>query len=410
MPIKITNSNGRVKINGYVQGNLYYPKTDLYIGDYGDTVTIYRGKEVICAGKYTDFVNASDAAFTDLPTCLAYLLPLLEPSSAGGGGSAVSVSNFPAVQAITGNVGVSNFPAVQAVGVTNFPAVQPVNGSVGVSNLPTSYPLPNNQEAILAKIRDKRELMHEIQSTGLIEGKTAFLFQILGRRSNWADAATMHDLCEFLTTTAGQQTFIPVTTADQLDIVSTSANDTSAGTGTRTVEVTYLDASGNIQITTVTLNGTTAVPLTGIAATAILWMEAVTGGALEVSQGTISLRKVGAPTTIYEQIVAGGNKSMSGRFRVPTGYTAYLVAWDGFAINQTMDIRLRATVKTLDRTVSTRYVFQDNMFLATSSNSTRPMPFLKYPAGATIKISAQAGATGGTPRCDASFTVIIIQN
>lgn len=337
------------------------------------TISFYLAKDQkLASGRATEIEKQDGSVYDEQPeTAHQLILAEIAPSTTSGGGSSSSVS---------------------------------------VTNLPAAYALPTTQETILSKIRDKRELLHEIQSTGAIEGKTAYVWHILGRRNAFVDATTMHDVCEFLTATAGQQTFVPVTTADQLEIVSTSANDSIAGTGTRTVDVTYLNASENIQTTTVTLNGTTAVPLTGINASAILWMEAATGGVLEVSQGTINLRKVGAPTTIYEQIVAGGNKSMSARVKVPAGYTAYMITFDGFAINQSMDIRIRATVKTLTRALSTRYTFQDNMFLATNGNSTRQMPFLKFPPGASIKISAQAGATGGTPRCDASFTLILIQN
>jgi len=58
----------------------------------------------------------------------------------GGIGSSVNVTNFPAVQTVTGNVNV----AISSVSVSNFPAVQPVigninvdAGSVTVSNFPT---------------------------------------------------------------------------------------------------------------------------------------------------------------------------------------------------------------------------------------------------------------------------------
>jgi hypothetical protein len=78
---------------------------------------------------------------------------------------AVSVSNFPATQPVSGTVaatqsgawtvGVNNFPATQPVSgtiaVSNFPATQPVSGTVSIGNLPSvqsvsvsSLPLPYN--------------------------------------------------------------------------------------------------------------------------------------------------------------------------------------------------------------------------------------------------------------------------
>ena len=79
---------------------------------------------------------------------------------------AVSVSNLPSTQPVSGSVSVSNLPATQAVSiaalpalaagtevighvivdsgtvaVNNFPATQPVSGSVSVSNLPATQPV-----------------------------------------------------------------------------------------------------------------------------------------------------------------------------------------------------------------------------------------------------------------------------
>src|SRR5712692_2895326 len=52
----------------------------------------------------------------------------------------VQVTNFPAVQGVTGAVNVGNLPAVQnvvgTVAVANLPAVQSVSGTVAVGNLP----------------------------------------------------------------------------------------------------------------------------------------------------------------------------------------------------------------------------------------------------------------------------------
>ncbi len=59
----------------------------------------------------------------------------------------VTVGNFPTTQPVSGTVAVSNLPATQAVTVGNFPATQPVSGSVIVSgsvsvgNFPATQPV-----------------------------------------------------------------------------------------------------------------------------------------------------------------------------------------------------------------------------------------------------------------------------
>lgn len=53
--------------------------------------------------------------------------------------------------------------------------------------------------------------------------------------------------------------FTPLTTASTLTFVSNSVEDASAGTGARTLLLSYLDASRNPAVEVITLNGTTSV-------------------------------------------------------------------------------------------------------------------------------------------------------
>ena len=57
----------------------------------------------------------------------------------------------------------------------------------------------------------------------------------------------------------GSNAYPWMSAADQLEVLSSSANDTSAGTGARTVELQGLDSSWNLLTETVTMNGTSAV-------------------------------------------------------------------------------------------------------------------------------------------------------
>jgi hypothetical protein len=251
---------------------------------------------------------------------------------------------------------------------------------------------------------------YSIQSSNLLNDKTAYIFNILGNRTAFVDTSILHDICEFLTGAAGQQRFIPVTTSDALEIVSTSANDTLLGTGTRKVRITYINSLGDmVESPDISLNGTTAVA-TGITATAIQWMEATDGGSSEVSAGNITLRKTGTPTTIYEQITANGNKSLSSRFTIPVGYKGYLLSYDASAIVGTMDLRIRANTRTFNRENNSRYLFQERIFLSIGQNFSNDLTYLKFPAGTTIKVSAISGSTNAGTRCDVSFQILIVQN
>jgi hypothetical protein len=251
---------------------------------------------------------------------------------------------------------------------------------------------------------------YSIQSSNLLNDKTAYLFNILGNRAAFVDTVNLHDICEFLTGAAGQQRFTPVTTSDVLEVVSTSANDTLLGTGTRKVRIVYINSLGDmVESPEISLNGTTAVP-TGITATSIQWMEATDGGSLEVSAGNINLRKTGTPTTIYEQIAINGNKSLSARFTIPVGYTGYLLSYHAAAIVGTMDLRIRANTRTLNRENNSRYLFQERILLSIGQNFSNRLNYLKFLAGTTIKVSSISGSTNAATRCDVSLQILIVQN
>lgn len=92
--------------------------------------------------------------------------------------------------------------------------------------------------------------------------------------------------------------------AMQMELVSSSANDASAGTGARTVRVTYFDGSMDGPFTEdITLNGTTPVDTVATNIRFIEKMETLTVGSNGTNVGTISIRETdGSPT--YASIAA----------------------------------------------------------------------------------------------------------
>lgn len=169
----------------------------------------------------------------------------------------------------------------------------------------------------------------------------------------------------------------------------------------------YLDGSGTlVESAAINLNGTTPVAA-GFTATGIEWMEATDGGSSEISAGNIVLRVVSGAVEI-EQITAGGNKSLSGRAYVPTGFSGYIPFWSASAINNDQDVRLRAKVHTLDRTANTRYLFLDVMYVPNNTSNNANLPWIKFPAGANIKVSTISAGTGATIRCDVSFVLVLV--
>lgn len=115
-------------------------------------------------------------------------------------------------------------------------------------------------------------------------------------------------------------------------VVSTSANDTSAGTGAQKVTINYLDTSFVLHSETVTLNGLTAVNTVG---TNIAYIESMvvsqvgTGGG---NAGTIELFTTTAGGgSIWASIAISDNQTFWAHHYVPSGVTCYVLGITGGA-------------------------------------------------------------------------------
>lgn len=257
----------------------------------------------------------------------------------------------------------------------------------------------------MAYLRDKINLL-EIQQTGLYLNKTAKIYLINGRRKGFTSTNIPQDLYEYVGT---DSFFNTVTSANALEIVSSDANDTNtAGTGIRTVIVTYIDSSNNlVQSSPIALNGTTPVAA-GFTANEIISMESASSGSLRVAQGNIRLRIVAGPVEI-EQITAQTSKSKTGKFMVPTGYTGYLLHWNAQAINNDQDMLILAQRDSYTFALTTGYHVIDNSY--TASNGVSPemnLTFTKIPALSRVKLSTTSAGTASTVRASGSFTILII--
>lgn len=118
------------------------------------------------------------------------------------------------------------------------------------------------------------------------------------------------------------------TVASVLKISSSSANDTSDGTGARTVYIEGLDGDYNVVSDTVILNGQTEVNTTN----SYLFVNnfyVVTAGSGEENAGNINAGTgtvtAGVPAVLYDLIATGYNNRTTGHYCVPAGYTGFLV-------------------------------------------------------------------------------------
>ena len=256
-----------------------------------------------------------------------------------------------------------------------------------------------------------RPIEWEVHHAQTIDGKAAYLYHILGSRSlGWSSTSVLGDACNYLDTS--QALMNTPTTGQTLYLVSTSASDTAAGTGARTVLIVYLDANGVQQTTTATMNGTTPVSL-GTGFSFIQWMEVASLGSSEVTVGNITVSSTNGAATVattFDKVDAGSNRSMSGRYKLPSCCHGHIVHWDAAAISTTMDTRIRATTFMHDNSLSTVYHFLDRMFLASGTNATQPLEYREVPANAVVKISAIPGSAPAGNKLDCSFSIIVIED
>ena len=129
--------------------------------------------------------------------------------------------------------------------------------------------------------------------------------------------------------TAGNVYVYP-TSAATMQVSSGSANDTSAGTGARTILVSGLDANYNAVSETVTLNGQTAVNTVN-SYLRVTYSEILTTGSGNGQAGTIYVGTgtvtAGVPATSYWQSEPSYNNWSFAGFTVPAGYTAYITSY-----------------------------------------------------------------------------------
>ncbi len=176
-------------------------------------------------------------------------------------------------------------------------------------------------------------------------------------RNNKVDPTTLPE-------TVWQQggVWVPPTAARVHSVVSTSASDSSAGIGARTVRVTGLDTNYVEQSETITLNGLTPVlttlPYRFIDGTTTI----MTAGSTGTTAGDL-IFTAQVDATVSARILAGTSAVQSGVYIVPAGFTAYLIQWRAEVQQATssaqadIDIETKAFGTTVYRTLDTAALF-----------------------------------------------------
>jgi len=121
----------------------------------------------------------------------------------------------------------------------------------------------------------------------------------------------------------GKYTGFDADVAETVSIASSDGNDTSDGTGARTVELQGLDANYSALTETITLNGLTPVLSTG---SFIRLDRAIvkTAGTTQANEGTITCNQSTTTANIFFALPIGSNQTQVCAYTVPAGKTGYL--------------------------------------------------------------------------------------
>lgn len=207
---------------------------------------------------------------------------------------------------------------------------------------------------------------------------------------------------EDITTQGGTYPWIPAG-GIALEVVSSNANDTLAGSGVQKVKVTYLDTDYSQQTQILDMAGLTPVPLTDTTILRVNSIRATQVGANGVAAGDIIVRNVGG-ATIYRQIATGYTRGRGLTYTVPLGKTLYLTSISVSSGYTTAGKVVRWTGRAqVDDTAPTVKInfFQPFFEIITEDASFHTdfdMP-ISIPATADLKVSAVSNNAGSFCSC-----------
>jgi hypothetical protein len=199
------------------------------------------------------------------------------------------------------------------------------------------------------------------------------------------------------------------TSAVAVKVSSTSASDTSAGVGARSVFINGLDVN-HVEITeTVVLNGTTAVTTTQsflhINSAYVATAGSTNGAVGDIYIGT-GVVTAGIPAVVLNVIKYDFNNTVTGNYTIPAGYTGYIMQGLFSAGQVSGSTSIRGRLVNIGNDNITRTVA-----ITTLNNGSVDYVF-EYPIPIYEKTSIEARAVGSANNNSAScmFVMLLIKN
>ena len=197
-----------------------------------------------------------------------------------------------------------------------------------------------------------------------------------------------------------------LTAAETISVVSDDVNDTSTGTGARTVLILGLDGDYLESSEVVTLNGTTPVITTKQFVSIYSVMVLTSGTATiinDANEGTLTFTTTGT-ITLQAKILPRIGQTQMCVYTVPAGKTGYFLK-GSFVVGKGKECTFRVRINNgFGGAFSTKYVLP----LYQSAIDLELKVPLKLPAKTTIAISAQAEA--GEVSAQGSFGILLVDD
>ena len=235
-----------------------------------------------------------------------------------------------------------------------------------------------------------------LEGLGVILGKVSGqrVMKAFGEREAIGTTATGEDIWRGneLTPAPTSHTTIPTpaSVGEQMTLVSESTADNGAtATGVLTVMLEYIDAVGNEQTETVTMNGTTPVNTVATDIRFINSMHTMSAGSGAVAAGHIKIYKTGSVGLVYNMIALGGNKSLVPHRMVPAGHKLFLKEWHcSEAQGKRIAYRIRSTDES-GMLLPGIFVFKDACYLKQSASPDMSINVI-VPALTIVKVTGWA--------------------
>ena len=206
----------------------------------------------------------------------------------------------------------------------------------------------------------------------------------------------------------GGAVYAPPTAARLHTLVSGSANDTSSGSGARTITVTGLDTNFAVATETVTLNGVTGVSTVN-SYKRILSLRVATAGNGLTNAGAITATAA-TDTTVSARIEIGKGRSEMAIYTVPAGKTANFLCWygsiNGAVINSAVNLSLLVKFA-CDVSTSVYEVICTRGMVATGRSSFEQSAELPFVINGPADIKIQAAALADNHDVSAGFELAL---